>query len=301
MTSRISRNRLEVGLRDRRIREAVERMLTQLRIPRAAVLFSRDQPIVRDSSVQWEAHRPFTGGLQIAKHQQPDGTYPTCTLGFVAWSQRQRRWGFVTNSHCTDRQGGVESTRFFQPRRWRGSGPEADWQDAGTEVDDPSYYTCYIAYDCRYSDSAFVAFPDWFTSGWGQTWEMSIARAPGDACCTLAYNNDLRGPIVREAVAAEGHNVAKRGRTTGFTVGKVTDSCDDSIMKGGFILRCQFTANYASQGGDSGGPVFIGEAGQAYLLGIHVGRGSEATYSPIGNIQRGGELGFLYNCRDFNC
>ena len=107
---------------------------------------------------------------------------------------------------------------------------------------------------------------------------------------------------MREAVSAEGHSVAKRGQTTGLTVGKVTDTCNDSFMEGGYVIRCQFVASYSRAGGDSGGPVFIGEGGQAYLMGIHHGAQSGGgSYSPIANIQRGGELGALTNCRDWNC
>ena len=299
-----SKNRLDVGVQNSRVRTAAARRLAQLDIPDEAVRFEVKKPSRADTSLQDRHFSPLVAGLQIAKAPLADGRIPVCTLGFVAYSARQGRWGFVTNSHCTDRRGGVESTRFYQPSR-RGQlflgRPGTDINDVGTELDDPGYYTCYAFYDCRYSDSAFVAFPSYFK--FGSTFELGGIPDPVFGCCTLAYDQSRRGAFIGEAHPPEGHGVCKTGRTTGPTCGAITDTCDDSFMEGGYVYRCQFTAAYGRAGGDSGAPVWAGAApAQAYLVGMHHGeQGGDGTFSPIGNIQRGGELGFLWNCRDFAC
>lgn len=296
-----SRNRLDVGLQHSRIRPAVERRLARLGIPQDAVRFQRRQPTVADSSLG-DRHRPLVAGLSITKRQLANGLYPTCTLGFVAWSQRQGRWGFVTNSHCTDRRGGVESTDFWQPFLPPGRiFTQSSTPYVGREADDPAYYGCYAFWSCRYSDSAFIAFPDWF--GFGSSYELGGIPDPVFGCCTTAYDQNRRGAFIGETHPPEGHGVCKTGQTTGPTCGAITDTCDDSFMQGGYVYRCQFTAAYGRDGGDSGAPVWVGVApAQAYLVGMHHGaQGGDGSFSPIGNIQRGGELGFLWNCRDFRC
>lgn len=87
-------------------------------------------------------NRPLLNGIQISSGGG------ICTLGATA--VRNGVAGFVTNSHCTNVQGGVESTQFFQA---------AGSDQVGVEVADPSYFTgdsCPIGRRCRYSDSAFV-------------------------------------------------------------------------------------------------------------------------------------------------
>ena len=73
-------------------------------IPREACTITEEQPI---SLFLRTRRRPLRGGLQINF-----GGF-LCTLGFVA--VRQGITGFVTNSHCTNTQGGVEGTVDHQP------------------------------------------------------------------------------------------------------------------------------------------------------------------------------------------
>ena len=256
-----------------------------------------------DSNLQ-DTHRPVVAGLQIGNTPAADGSFGACTLGFVAWSARQQRFGFVTNSHCTTTRGVVESTRFYQPSR-RGifflGRPGTDVNDVGTEVEDPSYHTCYGFFTCRYSDSAFVVFPSYFSAG--SAFELGGIPDPVFGCCNLGYDETRRGAFIGEASPPEGNGVCKTGRSTGPTCGSVTDTCDDSFMEGGYVYRCQFTASYSRAGGDSGAPVWVGVApAQAHLAGIHHGSQSgDGSFSPMANIQRHAELSFLWNCRDFRC
>ena len=71
--------------------------------------------------------RPVVGGLQI--------NFPgfLCTHGFNALRNSQR--SFITNSHCTNIQGGNQSTPYWQPTS--GIAPA----QIATEVADPAYTT----------------------------------------------------------------------------------------------------------------------------------------------------------------
>jgi hypothetical protein len=98
-------NRLRIGITDSPgMSEAVEKYLAELNVPRKAVLISETKPVIPELR---NARRPLRGGLQINF-----GNF-LCTLGFPA--VRQGVTGFVTNSHCTNTQGGVEGTVYHLP------------------------------------------------------------------------------------------------------------------------------------------------------------------------------------------
>lgn len=294
------RNRLTVGVADLGVRDEVQRRLARLRIPREAVRIARRPPSAEVSSLQ-EVHRPLVGGLQL---NMSGGGF--CTLGVVAWNPRLSQWGLITNTHCTDTRGSLEGTRFFQHTR---SGTlfqnraGTDVNEIASEADDPSYFTggdCPVNRRCRYSDSAFAAFTTFpnpqpsfqrgfiaFAAGGDPRWQGT----------TLDIGNEESSPIV-------GRVVGKVGRTSGLSISKVTDTCltansfiraGDALQDTGTTLICQAKANYTSQGGDSGAPVFSRPGGGVWhLAGLNY-RG-DAMFSPISQIQRSDELGWLFFC-----
>ena len=76
----------------------------------------------------------------------------------------------------------------------------------------------------------------------------------------------------------QGQTVQKVGFTTGWTEGQVTGTCVNTDQGGTSIhFLCQTQANYASEFGDSGAPVFVtggifgNDPTQARLDGIHWG------------------------------
>src|SRR5688572_1087333 len=99
------------------------------------------EPIVQLASLQTAILRPTQAGTQIHF-----GNY-VCTMGFNVSHSGGR--SFITNSHCTNVQGGVEGTTYAQPSR-SVSGTIA------TEVADPTYTTvgCSAGKVCRYSDAS---------------------------------------------------------------------------------------------------------------------------------------------------
>src|SRR5262245_17932696 len=139
-------NRLRIGVTDsKEILEAVENSLAGVNIP-------RDEVVIRQHK-QTNLHlrnfrRPLRGGLQINF-----GNF-LCTLGFPA--VRNGVNGYVTNSHCTTTQGGVQNTVEHQPSA---SGTA---NRVGIEIADPTYFSgsgCPAGRVCRRSDSSFIRVP----------------------------------------------------------------------------------------------------------------------------------------------
>ena len=109
----------------------VRAALARLGLPASAAVVRETDPVTfaaapkpKGTTLQGLV-RPIHGGTQI--------NFPgfLCTLGFSANDGSQR--SFITNSHCTNVQGGVNSTPYWQPTQ-----TVAPAQIA-TEVEDPTY------------------------------------------------------------------------------------------------------------------------------------------------------------------
>jgi hypothetical protein len=269
-----TKNRVTVGVERLRIRRAVEDALKRLGVPRAAVNIRVTRPIRLETSLR-DRHRPLVGGLQI------NFSGSLCTLGFNA--TRENVDGFVTNSHCTATQGGVEATVYHQHTE---SGTA---NRVGVEIVDPTYVTggaCPASRRCRRSDSAFVQRDTGVNASLG-----GLARP---ALNSTAWNGVDQFRIVAEGPVLVGQSVTKVGRTLGRTQGNVSQTCTNvNVLNTNITLLCQSQAGYASDSGDSGSPVFritnSPAVNDVVLVGIHWGSG--ATFSPIANIQETGELG----------
>jgi hypothetical protein len=272
-------NRLRVGVESISLhRDPVESTLRSLGVPLDSLVIDEVEPIRFESSLQGK-HRPILGGLQI---QSGEGT---CTLGFNA--KRSGVQGFVTNSHCTLTQGGVEGTTFGQPLLAN---------VVGTETVDPTYYTgedCPAGRRCRYSDAAFVR------NAVGITFDQG--RVAAAALNGPTWNGTSKYRITSETNPLANQSVMKIGRTTGRTVGTVTQTCVKlNVANTNITMTCQATASYSSSGGDSGSPIVSNTSSDVSLKGIHWG--SNGAFSSIGNIQLAIELGSLQTCASgFTC
>jgi hypothetical protein len=272
-------NRLRIGVTSKEVLEAVEKSLAGLSVPREAVVFSETKPI--DPYLR-NFRRPLRGGLQINF-----GNF-LCTLGFIA--VRNGVNGYVTNSHCTTTQGGVQNTVEHQPIA------SGTTNRVGIEIADPTYFSgsgCPAGRVCRRSDSSFIQVPH--PSG------PAVAIARGTiarpAVNSFTWNGVDIFNITGEADPLVGQAVTKVGRTTGRTAGTVQQTCVNVNVSGTNITQlCQSIANYANAGGDSGSPVFrITTLPSVVLVGINWGgNGTTSVFSPITNIQQ--ELGALNTC-----
>jgi hypothetical protein len=278
-----SRNQLTIGISDPGAERAIRATLSRLRIPEAAYALVPSDPIEFVATLR-DRVRPTVGGLQIHFH------IFLCTLGFNAVAAGAE--SFLTNSHCTMRQGGTEGTEYFQPLA------SVAESFLGIEVDDPEYLIggeCPRGFRCRYSDSSRAEYAAGVAHEVGQ-----IARTEGLDIRSLEIVGEFR--VAGEtANPVAGLTVNKVGRTTGWTSGAVTRTCVDTGVSGSnYLLFCQaFVENPAGSvvvgGGDSGSPVFSVEQGPRVslhgLLWGGNGAGTLFVFSPMSGIER--ELGPL--------
>ena len=281
-------NRLTVGVESLEKKAAIEDKLFELGIPAEAVNVIETPPVALELTLR-DRSRPIVGGQQIAFSR--NGSTLICTEGFNAI--RAGVAGYVTNSHCTAVQGGVNATSHHQPTI-----AIFGLNRIGVETVDPLYWVgapCPAGRRCRRSDSAFARRDAGVTASQGR-----IARP-------LALNSIVWNPlntfrIVREQDPIVGQVVTKVGRTTGRTAGVVLQTCANFNVLGTNITQlCQSRASYLSNPGDSGSPVFrivnFPAVNDVALGGIHWGSGG--VFSTITNIQRNifhVELGPLTTC-----
>jgi hypothetical protein len=275
-------------------------------VPSGAFVAEVSGPVLQVASLR-DKIRPVHGGLQIQFFATPASPLVSlCTLGFSAVKDGVN--SFVTNSHCTNIQGGTDlRTDYYQSTRG-GVVPNPD-NFVGFEVDDPAYNMggeCPVGRSCRYSDAARVQL------GAGQTFTLGrIARAAMQNPGTVNGDND---PSVLQIdsvsptwnISGEqptpilGQRLSKTGRTTGWTQGDVTATCVNINVSASEITQlCQSLVGAFVAGGDSGSPVFGQYTdGSAFLAGILWGSSTDLTtgavqfiFSPLGSVAQ--ELGAL--------
>jgi hypothetical protein len=275
--------RLVFGVENEHVIPAVRTVLAQLGVPGSDYEIKVTAPIHQLATLR-DVWRPTQGGIQIH--------FPKflCTMGFNADAGSER--SFITNSHCTSKQGGVEGTPYWQPLS------TVDPTVIATEVDDPEYFTwktdpaCPQGRACRYSDASRALYNVAVPSTRG-----AIARTTGANSNSLevAGSFDITAQDNAGTAAPVGTIVNKVGRTTGWTQGQVIATCVHTNVFGSHITQlCQTFVAAGVGGGDSGSGVFaITRGNKVTLLGIlWGGSGSQLyVYSPFNQIQK--ELGSL--------
>ena len=271
-----STNRVLVGVERGASHANVRSLAARLGVPAEALTVRETDPIVYVATLR-DRVRPTVGGLQIHWDNF------LCTLGFNAVDAGQN--SFITNSHCSGRQGGVQGTVYFQPTS------TVDGVAIATEVEDPTYFRnaqgCPKGRKCRFSDASRAAYAA------GATFDLGgIAAVGGAGSITITGTQNITGTAAGSL--SVGTPVSKIGRTTGLTTGNVTNSCVNTGVSGTNIVQlCQTFVSAGVGGGDSGSPVFTG-SGNVTLVGILWGGNSSGTqfvFSPFGNVTS--ELGAL--------
>jgi len=269
-------NRVTVGVDRAGASPSVRSLAARLGIPAEAVVVKQTEPISFAATLRDQV-TPVVAGLQI------NFSNFLCSIGFNAVSGGQN--SFLTASHCTDRQGGVEGTLYYQPLASTAN------SFIGTEVADPKYFRgsgCPKGHRCRFSDASREAYASGvsFTLG-----GIAQTSGPNNGSLTITGTFNVTG----EGSAVVGDVVNKIGRTTGWTQGVVSATCVTTGVSGSNIVQlCQTFVNAGVGGGDSGSDVFAQAGGLTTLLGILWGGNSSGTqfvYSPISNIEQ--ELGPL--------
>jgi hypothetical protein len=276
--------RLVFGVENASAAGSVESTLERLGIPSSAYTVEVTEPI-RPAITLRSRFRPTQAGIQI------HFSLFVCTLGFNVSHSGGR--SFVTNSHCTDHQGGTEGTEYAQPAR------SVDPTVIATEAADPEYFTwrenaaCPVGRRCRYSDASRARYSDAVESSQGL-----IARTTGPNNGSLMV--DDANPFF--SITSQDNSttsfkirtvVNKVGRTTGWTQGEIVATCvHTNVFGSNFTQLCQtFVRNPNARivaGGDSGSPVFeTSGRDRAKLIGILWGGSGSSLYvfSPLKQIQ----------------
>jgi len=278
--------RLVVGVVDRDIEPTVRAWAVAQGVPFQSVDVIETAPIVQVATLR-DRVTPREGGLQIHFSNF------LCSLSFIAI--RDGVTGFVTASHCSNTQGAIDGTSYYQPL--------STTTDSfiGTEIADPPFSRCTRGKKCRWSDANFSRGAD------------GVLFTPGAIAQTTGFNNGsltidtINGKLAQfaigdEADGAVGDLANKVGRTTGWTQARVSRTCVNTGVSGSNIVQlCQNWVENPTTGpvivdaGDSGSPVFrIEQNGSVTLLGTLWGgdtTGHLFVYSPISNIEK--ELGAL--------
>ncbi|HEV8381860.1 MAG TPA: hypothetical protein VGQ29_09760 [Gemmatimonadales bacterium] len=269
-------NRVLVGVEPGASHANIRALAARLGVPAEALTVRDAEPIHYVATLRDQV-RPVVAGLQI------NFSNFICSIGFNATSGGQA--SFVTASHCTDRQGGVEGTLYYQPLASTAN------SFIGTEVADPKYFrggACPRGRKCRFSDASRAAY----ASGVGFTLG-GIAQTSGANNGSLTITGTIA--INGEGGEVVGDVANKIGRTTGWTAGTITNTCVNTGVSGSNIVQlCQNFVSAGVGGGDSGSDVFLQAGGGARLLGVLWGGNSAGTlfvYSPIANVEQ--ELGPL--------
>jgi hypothetical protein len=269
-------NRVKIGVERGTSAAPMRAAIARLGVPAGAVLVEEVEPVKYAATLR-DRIRPVRGGVQI--------NFPgfLCTLGFNATRSGQR--SFITNSHCTNVQGGTEGTPYWQPTQ-----TVAPTQIA-TEVADPAYFQgngCPLLRRCRRSDAARAAYAGGTTSTLG-----AIARTTGANNGSVTISGNFT--IIAEGNPVVGQTAHKVGRTTGWTRGAISNTCVNVNVSGTNITQlCQSVVTAGVGGGDSGSPVFRRSGtSNATLLGILWGGSGSSIFifSPISNVES--ELGAL--------
>lgn len=244
-------------------------------------------------SLRYSVFAPMLAGPEL-DWLHPTGVVAHCTQGPIV-QYANASWGFLTNAHCTRDQYSTGTTQFYQPTY----NVSADL--IGVE-----------AVKQRFRDHWFLSHNDGYYA------DVVFARsAPGRALIgqmTSAtcdpYDCVESGPITDVAGSTSyvpvNVPVFKTGRTTGTTMGRITNVCVDEFS-GGFQYLCQNRVVYDPAlsssslivgDGDSGSSVMTytgAPGGIASVTGILWARygQSEFVYSPWENIvqQRAGSHG----------
>lgn len=259
-------NRVTVGVTTAGAKEEVAAMVQSSAIPSGAVEVQVVEPFRTTATLQDDL-RPVRAGLQVSR-----STKSICTLGFNVESEFEGG-GFVMNSHCTDYWGnGGDNTYMYQAT-------VSSSNFVGVEVADPDLYgpggICPPSTYCRYSDAAFIGYLSSVNFSKGL-----IARTTGvdNGSITIGSTpNFLIGNAGGSSLMV-GDTIYKIGRTSGWTSGVVTNTCQDTAQAGTNIyLLCQHLGSITNQAGDSGSPVFTWDGSGNYVDLHGITWGSDGT------------------------
>jgi hypothetical protein len=272
-----SRGKLVFGVENEHAMQGVQRSLAARGISSDDYVIEQAEPIRMMATLR-DVFRPTQAGTQIHF-----GGY-LCTMGFNVDHAGGR--SFITNSHCTNEQGGTEGTQYYQPLSSINSTVIA------TEAADPEYQAgipgCSSGKVCRKSDASRALYTGSVASSRGV-----IAKTTGVNTGSLTVGGQFTITSQDNSNTSFSGTVNKVGRTTGWTAGTVSGTCVTvNVSQSNIQQLCQTLVTKKGTtivgSGDSGSPVFkITSGDNVELIGILWGGGgnSQFVFSPLKNIQ----------------
>jgi hypothetical protein len=263
-----NRVRIEAAVSNPNAFVGITRRLADLGVDTAAVLMTWTSP-----PRQLSARSPYAavsvpadirdyadslaGGLAVGLYN--DTTYATwCTLGIAgSWSGEPV---VVTASHCSATKWGLDGRNLYQEIN---KAPLGSARHVANEAYDPAGYTCGFN-TCRASDASV-----WATDVGIPLRVGAILNAAGNGGYLDGgyggFAPDVTTPYltvgqVENGDLIVGQIVHKLGAKTGHTWGDLTNTCEDhqdGTWGGAKITRCVYRAGLVTDGGDSGGPVWV--------------------------------------------
>ena len=275
--------RIVIGMPDRAVEPTVRAIAETLGIPADALIMETKQ-LVRETSsppsdVQ-QRSRPLAGGVQI-------GTAAgTCTLGIIALTESGTPVAF-TNGHCSASEGSADFGALRQNNTLGSLWFGAEAHDAVYLCRDGGgpYYSCDHADFAYYILSGLDYTAPETPYELGLIWRL-VQRWQGPSTppiINLAVDQQYPRLVVTSTYSYPiyGQRVDHVGQTTGWSHGLVYKTCTTttSVSLPSVKKHCQDWASYHSQGGDSGGPVFVhfpeiapSEGGNGVVfMGLHWG------------------------------
>lgn len=261
--------------------------VAQAGVPAEAVSFVVEGPVTNAVTLR-DRVRPPVGGFQVQFFPSPASPVVLlCTIGFNAIDGVDT--SFVTNSHCSNVQGGTTPvTDYYQATRGGAVADPANF--IAREVEDPDYELgglsgpCPVGRRCRTSDASRARYSAGspFTLG-------KIARpafenvVTGQDTILIDALNPQFTIVAEQMRGVVGQRLNKVGRTTGWTSGLITATCVDVNVSGSEITQlCQDRVAAHVAGGDSGSPVFgLNTDGTAFLAGILWGSSTNLTTGAV--------------------
>jgi hypothetical protein len=264
-------------------RAIVERFIAKTGVPRDAVEV-RDEPRANPLYTLRDTQQPVPGGTEI-NYVKSNGLGYVCSVGLPV--KRGTTVGFVTAAHCSEFNGMRYNQGTYHLGNSVAVGPLVA---AGTNG-------CPTGAQCKWSDAAFASAVN---PAYMERARISVTPGPNNLNVTskVTVTQVLSSPAI-------GTGVKKTGRTTGTTQATMKATCvrlKYNTYPTTFLCLNQVDTFFStfSQGGDSGGSVWIDPGGgNATITGLISGGNEDggtvvynhSYYSPWSSIQK--DLGTL--------
>lgn len=287
-------NRVLVGVQSGALEQArpeIYSALDDLGVPAAAVVFREDNWVLDVDMVPTSLRSnadTAVGGVEVFFPE--GGSWYGCSLGFAA--DYYGSPAVVTASHCSP-------TMFWPDESPLHQGDTLSSRYLGWEYMDPAGSTCGTFDTCRATDAALYLVDGTVPVEVGKIARTQYRRQ--SSAGSLDWDTSNPYFIVRAESGSlyAGYEVNKMGMRTGWTYGSITGTCV-TIDYGSYRVTCTYEATYYSDGGDSGGSVFMWDGGgeAVNLSGVHSGQNTSTgkrSFSRLADIET--ELGAMTTAR----